>query len=120
MNINIHAIHVDINNKLILIYQNIYFQVRVSLNVRRAWKQCVLVVDPFPLTTHSANNAGYPIVKRVRTIPVGIIATVALVILMDRTTVIGVVITYVLIIVMGLRYAVFLTIHVICVKTDIT
>jgi len=37
-----------------------------------------------------------------------------------RSTVIKIVITYVVIIIMGLRYVVFLMIHVICVKMDIT
>ena len=98
----------------------------MTLNVRSAWRQCVMnmtVILTFPLTTRNANDAGYLIVEHVRSL---IIATDALVILMDRNIVIEVVIaievviTYVVIIVMGLRYAVFLTIHVICAKTDIT
>ena len=103
---------------LIINYQNIYFQARVTLNVRRAWKQCVLVVDPFLLTTHSANDAGYHIVKRVRRL--GIATNVLLILIMDHPTVIRVVLQYAVIIITGLRYAVFLTIHVICAKTDIT
>jgi len=89
----------------------------VTLNVRCAWRECVrIVILTLAFTTQNVNDAGIRIVKRARRITMNAKNALSI---GNHTTVMRVVMYYAVIIVTGLRYAVFLTIHAICAKTDI-